>query len=104
MPKKKPVKKELPKFVMTKETSKPRTFDTAWDEKFIDDGWVKLLGYTDISEWIIVYVRRGIIMFIRGSLGSYSAGKQTFSVMFDDSGMRFPKLHNAENFQKRMMA
>jgi len=90
-------KVELPVFVVTTEPKEaPVVFKTAWDAKLLEEGWVKVLGHTDTSEWIKAYVRSGVIMFARGQLGSYSAGKMTFGVLFDDSGKRYPIYGAAE--------
>jgi hypothetical protein len=97
--------KELPRFVVSDErkVSIPN-FKTPWDAKLLAEGWVKLLGLTDISEWCKVYIRHGVILYVRGSLGSYSTGKQTYGVMFDDSGKRYPTLGAAEKVVQRMQA
>jgi len=98
-------KKELPVFKVSSEPkAAPPAFKTTWDDKLLQDGWVKLLGHTDVCEWIKVFVRNGVILYVRGTIGSYSTGKQTYGVMFDDSGKRYPTLGAAERVAGRMMA
>jgi hypothetical protein len=67
------------------------------------DGWVKILGETDYREWLAVYIRNGVIMFLRGAVGSYSTGKRTYAVMFDDSGKRYPNYGAAERVAEKIL-
>lgn len=97
-------KVELPKFVPTKHEKKVEDNRTRYADSLVTEGWVKLLGETDSREWLAVYIRHGVIMFLRGALGSYSTGKRTFAVMFDDSGKRYPTYGAAEKVAQRMMA
>jgi len=77
---------------------------TSWDDRLKAEGWAKLLGETDIVEWMNVYVRNGVILYVRGRLGSYSVANQNYGVMFDDTGKRYPTLGAAEKVAQRMQA
>lgn len=98
--------KELPRFVVTTERKPvPKDVDRqykAWDDKLTQEGWVKIAGHTDVAEWIKAYIRNGVILYVRGTLGSYSTGKQSFGVAFDDSGKRYPTLGAAERVVQKL--
>ena len=73
-----------------------------WKAKFTADGWRCLGGVGDSHEQITVFIRGWIVMYIRGSKGSYSNGKTSFGVLFDDEKPRQLTLGKAEARARRL--
>ena len=94
-------KSGMPVFVRVKKEHKPVTIDPNYG-KMERYGWRKLWGIGDCTEYLIVYIRGPIILFQRGQLGSYSAGKASFGIVGDDSGMRYLTLSKAEKAAEKI--
>ena len=75
-----------------------------WKQKLIRDGWRCLGGETDPHEYITVFLKGWIVMYVRGQSGTYSTGKCSFGILFDNSGTRFMQLGKAEARARRLYA
>lgn len=67
-----------------------------WKTHFTKDGWRCVGGVGDTHEQITAFIRGWVIMYIRGSKGSYSTGKTSFGVIFDDEKPKQMTLAKAE--------
>ena len=75
-----------------------------WKQKLIADGWRYIGGETDSTEYISVFMRGFVVMYVRGATGMYSTGKCRFGVLFDNSGNSYTQLGKAENRARRLYA
>ena len=91
------------------ETKKPGSVESkdsnktvSFTEKYAKLGWVRVFGFGDMVEQLIIYIRGPIILFQRGQLGTYSTGKATYAIVGDDSGARYNTLSTAEKHAQKI--